>query len=107
LIAPITAAFLVGLDVLVVPDEAYRGMFGFERLSIFGILKRIATISFLIIVPGLIGYWRGQRQRLSKYLNYLLSVLPPQTRDTVVDLAYGEAQKVVPAMRGVRNSDRA
>jgi hypothetical protein len=107
LIAPITAAFQVGLDVLVVPDEVYRGMVGSERLAFFGILKRIASISFLIIVPGLIGYWGGQRQRLSKYLKYLLSVLPPQTRDVVVELAYEEAQKVVSAMTGVRASDRA
>src|SRR5262245_58317041 len=28
LIAPITAAFQVGLDVLVIPDETYRDMFG-------------------------------------------------------------------------------
>jgi hypothetical protein len=107
LIAPITAALQVGLDVLFVPDEVYRGLLGSERLAFFGILVRIATISFLIIVPGLIGYWRGHRQRLSKYLNYLLSVLPPQTRDVVVGLAYEEAQKVVQAMRGVRASDRA
>ena len=54
------------------------------------------------IVPGLIGYWRGKRQSLSKYLHYLLSVLPPQTRDTVVELAFDEAQKVSAAARDAR-----
>ena len=82
-------------------------MFGSEGLTFFEILKRFAIISFIIVVPGLIGYWRGQRQRLSKYLDYLLHVLPPQDRDTVVDLAYGEAQKVAAAVGSVRPSDRA
>jgi hypothetical protein len=43
---------------------------------------------------GLFGYWRGHRQRLSRYLHYLLRVLPSDTRDTVVDLAFEEAQKL-------------
>ena len=107
LIAPLTAAIGVGTDVLFLPDEWYRGYNASERLAFFGILMRIAKISFLIVVPGLIGYWRGQRQRLSKYLDYLLSVLPPQTRDTVVELAFEEAQKVSAAVGDVRPSDRA
>ena len=69
-------------------------------------LKRIIIISLIVIVPGLIGYWRGKRQSLSKYLYYLLSVLPPQTRDTVVELAFEEAQKVSAAARDARPSIR-
>jgi hypothetical protein len=44
---------------------------------------------------------------LSKYLDYLLSVLPSQTRDTVVELAYEEAQKVSASVGDVRPSGRA
>ena len=107
LIAPLTAAIGVGADVLFLADEWYRGYNTSDRFAFFGILIRITKISFLIVVPGLIGYWRGQRQRLSKYLDYLLGVLPPQTRDTVVELAFEEAQKVSAAVGDVRPSDRA
>jgi hypothetical protein len=51
------------------------------------------------LVPGLLGYWRGQKYRLSKYLHYLLDVLPAETRDTVIGLAFDEAQKIVSAKR--------
>jgi hypothetical protein len=47
-----------------------------------------------LMCAGLIGYWRGRKYRLSKYLHYLLDVLPADTRDTVIDLAFEEAQKV-------------
>jgi len=45
--------------------------------------------------PALLGYWRGRRQRWSKYLHYLLGVLPSDTRNTVVEMTFEEAQKVV------------
>ena len=96
LIAPLTAAAAVGMDVLLLPDEVYRGM---QRS---GILTEIAKISFIVVVFGLLGYWRGQRQRLSKYLDYLLSVLPSQTSESVVELAYEESQKVAAAAGNVR-----
>jgi hypothetical protein len=34
-----------------------------------------------------------------KYLHYLLGVLPSETRDAVVDLAFEEAQKVLPVTK--------
>ncbi len=39
---------------------------------------------------GLIGYWRGRRLRVSKYLSYLMQSLPIDTREAFVDLAYSE-----------------
>jgi hypothetical protein len=100
LIAPLTAAAAVGTDMLLLPDEVYSGM---QRS---GSLMEIAKISFIVIVFGLIGYWRGHRRRLSKYLDYLLSVLPAQTRETVVELAYEESQKVAAAAGNVDVSNR-
>jgi hypothetical protein len=105
LIAPLTAVAAVGMDVLLA--TVFTGVADLGRLAFSGIPMRITFISFIIIVPGLIGYWRGQRQRLSKYLDYLLSVLPQPTRDTVVDLAFEEAQKVAAAAGEARPSDRA
>jgi hypothetical protein len=48
----------------------------------------------LAIFAGVIGYRRGRKYRLSRYLHYLLGVLSPETRDTLIDLAFGEAQKI-------------
>jgi hypothetical protein len=53
----------------------------------------------MLLVAGLLGYWRGQKYRLSKYLHYLLGVLPAETRDAVIELAFEEAQKA-PAATG-------
>jgi hypothetical protein len=86
-------------DVVTMPDEAYKATFGGERLSYSFILLRIALLTSILLGPGLLGYWRGRKFRLSKYLDYLLGVLPAETRDTVVDLAFGEAQKVASAMK--------
>jgi hypothetical protein len=57
--------------------------------------KLLVLTSLLFAIPaGIIGYRRGRKYRLSRYLHYLLNVLPPETRDTVIDLAFGEAQKI-------------
>ena len=106
LVAPLVGVANTATDALVMPGELYTATFGSEPRAFFGILKRIIVTSLIIIVPGLIGYWRGKRQSLSKYLYYLLSVLPPQTQDTVVELAFEEAQKVSAAARDARPSIR-
>lgn len=99
LIALLTAAAAVGIDVLFLSDKAYRDAYGSERLVLFDVLRRVTLISFIVMPGLLIGYWRGHKQKLSKYLHYLLGVLPPETRDTVVELAFEEAKKV-PAATG-------
>jgi hypothetical protein len=48
----------------------------------------------LSIFAGVIGYRRGRKYRLSRYLHYLLSVISPETRDSLIDLAFGEVQKI-------------
>jgi hypothetical protein len=106
LISPLFAVTNIATDVLLLPGELYRDAMGSEPGAFFGLLWRIIGISLVIMVPGLIGYWRGQKQRLSKYLHYLLSVLPPQTRETVVELAFEEAQKVSAVARDARPSIR-
>ena len=56
-----------------------------------GTIERFGTFS----ISGLVGYWRGQHQKLSRYMQYLLSVLPNELRDDLVDLAFGEAQRAI------------
>jgi hypothetical protein len=60
------------------------------------ILLNLLELPFVLFC-GLVGYWRGRRARWSKYLGYLLGVLPPETRDTIVDLAFTETRKAVAA----------
>lgn len=82
------------LNMTLLPDEDFRTMSGYERtdyLKYFG--NEVLEVS-IIAAAGLVGYWRGHKQRLSKYLYYLLGVLPVETRETVVDLAFEEAEKV-------------
>jgi hypothetical protein len=82
------------LEIVGLTDEDYRLLLGHEKTDyakLFGI--KGLGVSILAAV-GLLGYWRGHKQRLSKYLYYLLGVLPVATRETVVDLAFEEAQKV-------------
>jgi hypothetical protein len=52
-----------------------------------------------ILLCCLAGYWRGRKARWSKYLDYLVRVIPPGTRDTVVGLAFAEVQKAAAAAR--------
>jgi hypothetical protein len=46
-----------------------------------------------LAIGGLVGNGRGRNYRLAAYMDYLLSVLPPETRNALVDLAYEEARK--------------
>jgi len=97
LVAFFAAVGTVLIDVVLTPDELYKSAFRRERLSYAFILVRIAMITLIMFVSGLVGYSRGRKFRLSKYLHYLLTVLPIETRDAVVDLAFGEAQKIASA----------
>ena len=45
-------------------------------------------------VPGLIGVWRGKRMRLTRYLGYLLSRLPMDTRFAIVNMVYDEVNRL-------------
>ena len=44
----------------------------------------------IMFAIGLVGYWRGRRNRLSHYFHYLIRSLPYDTGKVVVDLAYSE-----------------
>jgi uncharacterized membrane protein YpjA len=68
------------------------------------LVLRLIVAACLSVLLLLIGYWRGRKGRLSKYLHYLLGALPAETRDTVVELAFDEAQKVASAAGRARIS---
>jgi hypothetical protein len=71
-------SFLTSENVIL-PEQAAQ-----QAITNFGIFS----------LSSLVGYWRGQRQKLSRYLQYLLSVLPNDSRDVVVELAFEEARRV-------------
>jgi hypothetical protein len=83
LLAISSTAIMLTFDLLS-PDE--------DELEPSEMVLDLLRFPFLICA-GLIGYWRGQKYRLSKYLHYLLDVLPAETRDAFIDLAFEEAQK--------------
>ncbi|HZP08714.1 hypothetical protein [Methyloceanibacter sp.] len=58
----------------------------------------ISLAAFL--AGGLLGFWRGNRQKMTKYLSYLLSILPKDTGDLIVKLAYDEARGKTAAPAG-------
>ena len=79
------------LDFSLLSAEEFVQMWGNEKsLEIF--CEFLLSGCLFFWVPGLLGYWRGSRLRLSRYLAYLLHVLPKDTRQTLVTLAYSEAQ---------------
>jgi len=93
LIATILAVYLGHtlaklLDLVVLSESAIAG-FGGGREYLW---VRILLGASIFAVPAILGFWRGSRTRISKYLQYLLAVLPPETRTTIVTLAYEEAQ---------------
>jgi hypothetical protein len=77
-------AFNLAIYPLAPPDEPWEPP---SQLLNFILLP-------FLICAGLLGYWRGQKYKLAKYLHYLLAILPAQTRDTVVSLAFDEAQRI-------------
>ena len=65
---------------------------GGKSLVAFFWLVAGATAVFMPI--GLVGFWRGRKNRLTRYVAYLFSLLPGDSRTAFVDLAYEEARLV-------------
>lgn len=81
------------LDYMFLSPEEFELIFGFEVSPLEIAIQYLIGVAILSAV-GLIGYWRGRRRRLSKYLNYLFGILPQDTRQILVGLAFDEAQAV-------------
>jgi len=94
LVALLSAAGLLALDVAVLPHDVYVKVFHVEPQVLLTLLERLAAITLSFLVGGLLGYWRGRKYRLPAYLHYLLGILPEEDADAVVELAFDAAQKV-------------
>jgi hypothetical protein len=82
----ISTPFWRAVDLLTPEEEEFIFTPSEQLLDLF-------RLPFLICA-GLIGYWRGKKYRLSRYLHYLLDVLPAETRNTVIGLTVEEARKI-------------
>jgi ABC-type methionine transport system permease subunit len=80
-----SAAYLV-IDHLLLPDSWTLENLGFI-LSWDALAISFAGSSFGWALVGLFGYWWGQRQKVRRYVLYLLSVLPPTTGEAMIEFA--------------------
>jgi hypothetical protein len=88
------SVFIRSFDFIVMSPEDFSVIWQKDK-TILTFLEFSMGGCLLFWVPGFLGYWRGTRLRLSRYLAYLLHVLPVDTRQTLVTLAYSEAQTLV------------
>ena len=84
-IASMTGAYFV------TSADTFKDVFGAQNELGFMALAGATSFCY-IFASGLLGYWRGRRRKLSRYILYLLSVLPNDVRGVLVDLAFEEAQ---------------
>lgn len=70
-------------------------LFGNSNMMVV-LLQAILIGGLLFGVSGSIGYWRGRKAQLSRYLGYLLRALPQESKDTLVNIAYDEAKRLDP-----------
>jgi hypothetical protein len=98
LTALLTAIIIRLLDFLVASPEEWKAYYQQER-AVLSLLGAVFIQFAAILVPSLLGFWRGRRERTSQYMGYLLSALPEDTQSSLVDLAFQEVRKNVEARR--------
>ncbi|MBM3553592.1 MAG: hypothetical protein FJX45_18045 [Alphaproteobacteria bacterium] len=104
ILAVVLMAFLIAIinrtfDAITLTKEEWQALFHGSEKDFTGMATAIIPQFTIILIPGLFGYWRGCRQRTNKYMDYLLSALPEETRNSIVDLAFDEVTRVVDARR--------
>jgi hypothetical protein len=85
------------MDFWLVPEN-WQSFYEMERTARTLFLMTSAHFATLLI-PSLVGFWRGRKEKTSRYMGYLLATLPQETQNSLVDLAYGEVTKIVDARR--------
>lgn len=90
LVAIISRGLATFFDLVLLSETEYQDVqsalgMGFGKQFMVGIID--------LFILGSIGYWRGQKQCLSFYLDYLLRNVPETSRKIIVELAFEEASK--------------
>jgi hypothetical protein len=81
----------ITVDYLILSSAEFTAFFGQPKSLGFFIVGVISG-TLVVVLFALLGIWRGSRARLSAYLSYLLGSLPPDTRNTIIDLTYEEVK---------------
>jgi hypothetical protein len=92
-VAALAAIFGKCIDFAVISTEDFVKLYD-DQKDFAAFLEHVPFAALSFLVSGLLGFWRGRRMRLTKYLRYLFSILPRETTDTLLALAYEEAQKI-------------
>lgn len=82
-----------GLDYAMVPGDDFQSIFHAPK-DAGTFLLGIAVGVAIVLIPALAGCWYGARQRMSRYLSYLLKRIPRDTGVTLINIAYEEASKI-------------
>jgi hypothetical protein len=98
LMALLTAIINKLSELLVTSPEEWQSLYQLERTVLNLFVMGFGQFAFILVL-GLLGFWRGRRERTSKYMGYLLSALPEETQNTLVDLAFEEVRKIVETRR--------
>jgi hypothetical protein len=80
----------------------FAKFYGFEKTNIISLLK--VNLIGVLIFGGIcvFGCWAGKRRRQAWYLDHLLKCIAPASRLVILDIAYEEAQKAMPAPQSAK-----
>jgi hypothetical protein len=80
----------------------FAQFYGFEKTNHISLLK-VNSLGMLIF-GGIcvLGSWAGKRRRQAWYLDHLLKSIAPASRLVILDIAYEEAQKSMPAPQSAK-----
>ncbi|KAA3653573.1 MAG: hypothetical protein DWQ10_18310 [Calditrichaeota bacterium] len=78
-------------DFYVLSPDEYEKIFGFAP-TFFAALGQSLSGTFFLSAAALIGYWRGRKRQLAAYMGYLMSQVHPDVRNTIIELAFEEAE---------------
>ena len=82
--------FLFSLVTL--SSDQVKAFFGEELTT----LERFTTLlpdMVIYIISAALGFWYGQRQKPIYYLGFIMKILRPETRQTIVEMAQDEAKR--------------
>ncbi len=82
------------IDSSYLSNEDYLSIYG-ETNSVGFFLQQIASGLVILGIISLIGYWRGRKKRLLRYVGFLLNFLPNDTRNDLIQLAYEEVKSTL------------
>jgi hypothetical protein len=86
---------LSGVSIVLVATKvaAYIIFSSDTRPSIISYLPYVLIFLLISLGASAVGFWRGRKRRFAAYIQYLLSVLPAESRATLLNLAEEEAQR--------------